>query len=187
MRRTRPRNRPICPEPGAYAAFGANQILWIPEGNAGTLNIQPVNALSGSINTIPPAYLPSSESAPAGIAVDGQNYFYLANQGGNTYSGCSGTTQANLSFKSNGSLVSPGCFGYTGGSAYTALGTPSGVAVDQSGNVWVVNFDNLNPVVAGQLGNGSDASNVTEFVGLAAPVNPVLAQDAKNHTAGAKP
>jgi hypothetical protein len=174
--------------PGAYAAFGANQILWIPEGNAGTLNVQPVNALIASINTIPSAILPSSEAAPAGIAVDGNNYFYLANQGGVTNSGCSTGTQANITvLKASGSLVSPACFGYVGGTAYTALGQPSGVAVDQSGNVWVVNSNSVNPTASGQIGNGSDDSNVTEFVGLAAPANPVAAQDANLHTYGAKP
>jgi len=174
--------------PGDYAAFGANQILWIPQGNAGTLNIQPVNALIASINTIPSSILPSSEAAPSGIAVDGNNNFYIANQGGITNSGCSAATQANLSvLKSSGSLISPACFGYVGGTAYTALGQPGGVAVDQSGNVWVVNANSLNPTATGQLGNGSDDSNVTEFVGLAAPANPVLAQNANSHSYGAKP
>jgi hypothetical protein len=174
--------------PGDYAAFGANEILWIPQGNAGTLNIQPVNALISTINNIPSSILPSSESAPEGVAVDGQNWFYVANQGGGTNAGCGVTTEANLSvLKASGSLVSPGCLGYTGGSAYTALGSPAGVAVDQSGNVWVVNSNNVNPVATGQLGNGSGDSNVTEFVGLAAPVNPVFSQDAANKTYGAKP
>jgi len=174
--------------PGNYAAFGANSILWIPQGNAGTLNIQPVNALIASINNIPSSILPSSEAAPSGIAVDGNNNFYMANQGGITNSGCSGTTDANISvLKPNGSLISPGCFGYVGGTAYTALGQPGGVSVDQSGNVWVVNSTSLNPTATGQLGNGSGDSNVTEFVGLAAPVNPVLAQNASSHTYGAKP
>jgi len=174
--------------PAAYSAFGANEILWIPEGNAGTLNIQPVNALIGSLNNIPTSILPNSESDPQGIAVDGNNNFYMANQGGQTNSGCLQQSPANLTvLLPNGNQISPNCFGYVGGSAYTALGMPGGVAVDQSGNVWVVNFDDLNPLAPGQLGNGVDDSNLTEFVGLAAPVNPVFSQDAKNQSFGVKP
>jgi hypothetical protein len=170
--------------PGAFAAFGSGLSLFIPQGGGGTLNVQPVTATLAGINSIPSSILPSSESAPAGIAVDGQNYFYLANQGGNTNSGCSVTTEANLTvLKSSGSLVSPACLGYVGGTAYTSLGSPAGVAVDQSGNVWVVNNNNNNPY----LGTGSGAATVTEFVGLAAPVNPVASVNAKNSSYGTKP
>jgi hypothetical protein len=174
--------------PSGPAAFGAGNILWIPQGLAGTNNIQPVNATLASINTIPTAYLPSSESTPSGIAADGKSYFYMTNQAGALNSGCSVESPDNLTvLKSTGSLVSPSCFGYVGGSALTSLSSPSAVAVDQSGNVWVVNEDNGNPAASGQLGNGSDDSNVTEFVGLATPVNPVLSLDAKNGSYGAKP
>lgn len=180
-------NQAVLSGPGNYSAFGSALSLWIPEGNAGTLNLDSVTATLAGVNNTPASYLPSSEAAPTGIAVDGNNRFYLANQGGSTNSGCTSTTPANLSVIKNGALVSPNCNGYVGGSAYTALGSPAGVAVDQSGNVWVVNTNNVNPVASGQLGNGSGASNVTEFVGLAAPVNPVFAQNAKNGTYGAKP
>jgi hypothetical protein len=172
--------------PGSYAAFGAGPILVIPEGLGGTLNVVDATPTKAGTSTSPTSFQLSSESSPEGVAVDGNNYFYLANQGGTTNSGCSVETQANLTvFKSSGSLLSPACVGYVGGSALTALAEPGGVGVDQSGNVWVVNYNN--GALSGLIGNGVSSSNVTEFVGLAAPVNPVFAQNSKSNTYGTKP
>ncbi|MGD0730963.1 MAG: hypothetical protein ABR956_06845 [Terracidiphilus sp.] len=165
--------------PDGFAAFGAGETLFIPE-NGGTDNVQPVNALSASINTIPTAFIPNSEGGGGtGIAVDGGNNVYLAVQGGGIESGCTTDIPPNLTVTTHsGTLISPSCNGYVGGSALTALLAPQGVAVDQSGNVWVVNTSNGNPTAPGQLGNGSGAANVTEFVGLAAPSNPVYSKAA---------
>jgi hypothetical protein len=180
--------------PGAYSAFGSlaasaggngGLALWIPEDTGGTVNVQAIN-VTGSINNIPTAFLPATEAGASGIAADGNSNFYFANSGGTN--GAS-EVPANITVLSNkGSVISPPTTGYTGGSSLTALGEPSGVAVDQSGNLWVVNEENNNPVAPGQLAtNKTKYANVTEFVGLAAPAQPVAALAAKNSTYGTEP
>jgi hypothetical protein len=176
----------VLSSPIGFAAFGLDSgsgggsglNLWIPEGT-GTQNLQPVN-VTGSYG-LAGAFLPSSEQGPNGIAADGNNSFYFGNDGGDVI-------PTNLTVvKSNGGLISPAINGYQGGSTHTQLNSPGGVAVDQSGNVWVVNT-NRTPSDPGDIKNGGiNVANVTEFVGLAAPVNPVLAQDAKNSTYAKKP
>ena len=83
--------------------------------------------------------------------------------------------------KSNGTPLSPGLVAFGGGS--TGNGTdeffysssltagPLRVAVDGSGNVWVLLADNT----------------VTEYVGVATPVVTPLALGVKNKKLGAKP
>jgi len=179
--------------PGSFAAFGAlsggaGLTLWIPQGQAGTLNMQPANATLANINNLPSPYLPNTESSPNGIAADGNSLYYFANGGGGT-APSGGTIPPNVSVVTKGgALASPYTTGYTGGSGLTALKSPQGVAIDQSGNVWVVNLDDGNPAASGQITTTlAGTSNVTEFVGLAAPVNPVLSLAAKNQTYGTKP
>ncbi len=181
--------------PGAFAAFGtlatsaggnSGLALIVPEGGGGTLNVQPIN-VTGAINTLPNAILPNSEAGPEGIAADGSSNYYFANDGGPNGAI---TVPENISVLNNkGALISPADTGYTGGTELTVLGAPVGVAVDQSGNVWVVNTINNNPSATGQLGphGVSGASNVTEFVGLGAPAQPVFSSSAKNSTYGVKP
>lgn len=71
--------------------------------------------------------------------------------------------------------------------------TMQGMAIDQSGNLWVVSQSNLTqtdkigPYGAQYVGNGVQASVLTEFIGLAGPSQPVNALNAKNHTYGVKP
>jgi hypothetical protein len=170
------------------AAAGGNGglSLWVPEGQGGTLNIQPIN-VTGAINTLPTAFLPGTEVSPQGIAADGNSNYFLANEGGSN--GVS-ILPANLTvMNSSGSVISPPTSGYIGGSQLTVLGVPVGVAIDQAGNVWVVNLDNDNPPAPGQFSAAGSPghTNVTEFVGLAAPVNPVFSVAAKNGDYATKP
>ncbi len=178
-----------------YAAFGllasgaggnGGLALWVPEGQGGTLNVQPIN-VTGSINNLPNALLPSTEAGPEGIASDGNSTYYIVNGGGDNGGN---TIPANLTIlSSKGSMISPPDTGIEGGSALTVLGAPTGVTVDQSGNVWVVNTTNNNPQAPGQiLGPGQAGhANVTEFVGLAAPAQPVFSLAAQNQTYGVEP
>jgi hypothetical protein len=82
-------------------------------------------------------------------------------------------------------VASPPANGYTGATTLTSLNSPTGIAIDQSGNVWVVNANNGNPTVPGSLPISAGDSTVTEFVGLGAPVQPVLSLAAKAGAAGA--
>ena len=65
------------------------------------------------------------------------------------------------------SALSPNA-GYSGG----GLSTPTGLAIDNSGNVWVTNTGD---------------SSLTEFVGAAAPVVTPLATAVKNVDQGGQP
>jgi hypothetical protein len=177
--------------PISFAAFGTSGSalrLWIPEGGT-TDNIQTGNVTAPP--TIGPSYLPSPEVGPGGIMADGANKFYLANVGNGT------TTPANVTvLSSTGSELSPTTTGFNGGSGLTTLNSPAGLAIDQSGNVWVVNQTNWNNSAnatsltytnsngISYLGNTVGTGNVTEFIGLAAPTNPVLSQSAKAGTLG---
>jgi hypothetical protein len=128
-------------------------------------------------------FIPLTEYIPTGIAADGGGNYYWANQGGADGAGGFFVSPNITEYTSAESLISPYYTGYTGGSALMALDKPNSVQIDQSGNIWIVNQNNANnsgSSLAGgaYLGNGSGAGNVTEFVGLAMPVNPVFAQSA---------
>ena len=188
----------------SYAAFGSlassvqgngGLTMWVAQAD-GVENVQPAYLVNTNTtgadkrDTFPNAFLPDTEAIPSGIAADGSSNFYFANQGG-----VNGALEVspNITALSDSDLqLSPYNTGFTGGSALMAMVIPTGVAVDQSGNLWVLNQNNvnsdLNPPAGGTyLGNGVNASNLTEFVGLAAPVNPVFAQDAVNGTYATKP
>jgi hypothetical protein len=176
---------------GDLAAFGyltgdggnGNLTIWLPQPDP-TGNIQPINTGTGNITGVPGAFIPSSfTGAPTGIAIDGAGLIYFAGQ--------QGTTLPNniTVLKASGAEISPSANGYTGGSALTALGGPNQIVVDQSGNLWVLNTLNNNPAPSGGQFSTTFAghANVTEFVGLGTPANPVYAADATNNTFAAKP
>jgi hypothetical protein len=182
---------------GGWAALGpisgsSLQSLWLTQAS-GTENVQPMNLGNTSqIDTFPTSGdQPFTLGEPSGIAVDGNGNYYFANTGTENFEG--DTMFPNLTVMSDaGSVLSPVKAGYLGGSALMEIDQPNQVAIDQSGNVWVLNTNNANnkseSLTGGSyLGNGVNAANMTEFVGLAAPVNPVFAQDAANQTYGQKP
>jgi hypothetical protein len=177
--------------PSNYAAFGVDTgsggcgstclSLWIPEGDI----LQPIN--TNTFSSVPQSYSPTTMPSASGIAVDGADRVYIASEPNGE-----GTIPDNVTvlLKSAGNAISPYATGYTGGSALTQLDAVAGDAVDQSGNVWVLNTnDYLNDSTEssqGYKGNGVNSSNVTEFVGLANPSNPVFSSAAKiGQTSGA--
>jgi hypothetical protein len=115
----------------------------------------------------------SSLSAPGSVSVDGAGHVWTADSGG-----ASGqATNANLTeiASSNGALLSPGSTGYTGvstGGTSLIIQVASN-EVDSSGNLWLL--------------NGSAASSVTEFVGLAAPTYAPLAAAVAANKIGQRP
>jgi hypothetical protein len=176
----------ILSSPGIYAAFFASAsgttptMIWdegadladkdMIVGNPSTPNVISVGTLSSV----------TADTTEWGFAVDGNNLVYLGVDTNDS------VTPDNLTvFTTSITEVSPASVGYMGGSALTALLSPSGVAVDQAGNVWVLNQSNaeINPanvyasaapityLKSGLEGNAT----LTEFVGLAAPANPVPA------------
>jgi hypothetical protein len=171
---------------GALANGGLS--MWVPAAD-GTEDVQPVliTGTSSQMNTLPQQLLPNSLWGAASIASDGNSRYYFTNTGGES-ARANGEVPPNINvFTAGETQVSPFNNGYTGGSALMALDNPDGIGIDQSGNVWVVNGQNSNnsgAAAAGgtYLGNGADAANITEFVGLAAPVNPVAVQNAANKT-----
>ena len=185
------------PEPGSYIAFGQTTggadgcqgglELWVPLSGLNAIQ------LFGGVSpyTEGSELTPSSASGVAGIQADGNSNFFYANQAGSI----SGTPYPDniTEYTCGGTQVSPESGGYVGGTALSRLGTPAGLAVDQSGNVWVLNENNydaeydVGPYGADYIGGGTDAANVTEFIGLGAPANPVAALNAASSTFGIKP
>jgi streptogramin lyase len=171
---------------GAFgpAAPGGNGglSLWILETGD---TVQPVNATAPFFAAN--GFIPPTADGTEEVQADGSGRFFWNNYG-------QSPVPANVTeYLSNETQVSPASTGYTGGSALMNLDNPYGLVIDQSGNAWVVNQNNYNalhktgPYGSQYVGNGSSASNVTEFVGLAAPSQPVNALNAANHTYGVKP
>jgi streptogramin lyase len=94
-------------------------------------------------------------NSPVAIAIDGSEQVWITNGNGSV-----------SEFSNAGSALSP-----SGGFADSSLSTPSGIAVDLGGSVWIANKGN---------------NSVTRILGAAAPVAP-LATAAANGTTGAKP
>lgn len=85
-------------------------------------------------------------NAPYAIAIDGAGNVWLPNSGSSTVT----------EFNSKGTPLSPYNFsGAAGGFTGGGLSAPSGIAIDQAGDVWVTD---------------SGSSSVTEVIGAAAPV-----------------
>jgi hypothetical protein len=121
------------------------------------------------------------------VATDGNSRIYLT--------GRSTTPPSDLVevYDNAFNQVSPEPTGYTGGTQQSFLYEPSGLAVDQSGNLWVVNLSNDNarmktgPYGAAYHWIGTFESNLDQFIGVAIPVNPVAVQNAANQTYGTTP
>jgi hypothetical protein len=192
--------------PLATGKGGNNDLsLWVLESSPNDA-IQPFDVaapLSGSTTPIGDGtyFLPTTLAGPTEIAADGDGNYYWTNTGNTNEMipanvSVVNSSESQLSPLNNGSTTSGG---YTGGSGYVGLDGPEGMLIDQSGNLWVVSQSNYdayeqsqsNPIgpYAGQYNsNGAFAANVVEFVGLAAPTNPVptlAAQAGKTNGYGA--
>ena len=165
------------------------QSLWIVNGN------QTLSNLSNAGNTTSPGT--GYAGGGSGIAIDSMGDVWSGTAGGSSvveftkagvlagnYSGAGISSPAALAISGNyvwvvnanstvsllqlnGTAMSPAT-GFTN----ISLSTPTGIAIDNSGNVWVTN---------------SGDSSLTEFLGGADPVVTPLATAAKNVTQGARP
>jgi sugar lactone lactonase YvrE len=135
--------------------------VWFGGGNNGLQLNEVVGGNNGTSVTAYNTYSTSYIGEPEGMAVDGSNRLWVASAGVST---------SNIS--PNLSLFDSSNSGGDGDYADTNFfnGAPS-VAVDASGNVWVLTSNNT----------------VAEFVGLAAPVVTPLSAGVKNNKLGTKP
>ncbi|MGA9673649.1 MAG: hypothetical protein WBQ94_30940 [Terracidiphilus sp.] len=180
---------------GTWAAFGigggnvslggSGLVWWVPQPSVEDIQTE---------QAIPPfnpanSFLPSTEFAEVEIWADGNNRFWFDNAGSTGVNVPANITE----YLTNNTQVSLQNTGYTGGSELMAIDAPQGFSIDQSGNGWLLqstNFNALNksgPYGSQYLGNGVNAANITEFVGLAAPTQPVQSFSALNATYGVKP
>jgi hypothetical protein len=144
----------------------------------------PSTPSGGSIFSLTP--LPVNEQD---VVVDGHGLIWV-NSTGSTLA-----TNFISVVDSNYNEVSPHTNGYIGATALQGnLYVSEQMAIDQSGNLWVVNQNNYDagvknqgPYASGYITNGIGIANVTEFIGIATPVNPVLAEDAGNSAYGLRP
>ncbi len=154
--------------------------LAIPQGG-GTESVQ--LAKLGSSPVLGSESSPNSEAGPQGTAVDGAGNILFVNSGGTNGAN---TVPNNVTVLTKSlSEVSNSVDGWTGGSSLMSLDQAAALAIDQSGNAWVLNASNPNnkntdPAYTNSNGipykyTGSNCANVTEIIGLATPVNPVPA------------
>lgn len=142
-------------QPSGLAFDNANN-LWVANSNNSLSEFQVTSGatLSASAFTGGGLNFDTTHQPLVSIAVDGGGTPWIANYGGSSIS----------HFSSAGIALSPGGSGYA-----TAGCTPSGLAIDPSGDVWVTCQSATQPVV--------------EFIGAAVPVRTPLTPD----LAGSKP
>ena len=135
-------------------------------GNNGSLSefTNSGTAVTGS-NGITGGGVSGTYGGPYGIAIDGDGKVWTSNLGPNQNSNTGSISAYN---PSAGSFISP-VNGFQPG-----LNKPNGIAIDASGNVWVVN-------------NGNFPGTLTELVGAAAPVVVPIVTAVKNNTLGTRP
>jgi hypothetical protein len=136
---------------------GANAALALDNaGNVWSVGAGPLLEETSQIGTVQDTITTGGGlNSPVAIAIDGSEQVWITNGNGSV-----------SEFSNAGSALSP-----SGGFADSSLSTPSGIAVDLGGSVWIANKGN---------------NSVTRILGAAAPVAP-LATAAANGTTGAKP
>ncbi len=138
-------------------AIDANNNVWSANWSASSVSL-----VSSTGTVISSGYTGGGLDNPVGIAVDGSGTVWVAN-----YRGGSITELAGAASATPGAALSPS----TGFGTAANLVEPYAVAIDASGNLWISNFATESP--AGQQGT------LTEFVGLATPVNTPLVGPAR--------
>jgi hypothetical protein len=130
------------------------------------------------------AYAQSNTTTPTGVAIDGNNNLWYSNLGSNSVSvytnpgipiipslGSTAATRISPAGTTQGGV--PGTGGYTAGGT---LSGPAGIAIDPSGDVWVIN-----------TGSSGVGYSVTELIGVAAPTYAPLSSAQAANKLGAKP
>ncbi|MFI8771162.1 NHL repeat-containing protein [Gordonia sp. NPDC062954] len=158
-------------KPMGVAADKAGNV-WVANSGAVTLPCPErpsTPSTIGSVSLISPDGQPvagpfygGGATLPWGIATDGDGNVWVANFGGKRLSHfCGVNTRTCPPGKRTGAPISPEITGY----AFDGLVRNTGVAVDQSGNVWVANNWDEVPIQSNPGGH-----HIVAFVGMAAPV-----------------
>jgi hypothetical protein len=118
-------------------------------------------------------------SGAAGVAIDGNNNVWYANETGNSVTLFQNLGAPTSTGQTIGAAISPST-GYTAGGT---LCSPQKVAIDPSGDVWVTNVGTNCTATSGTAVTYS----VTELIGVAAPTYMPLSSAALNNKLGSKP
>jgi hypothetical protein len=118
-------------------------------------------------------------SGDFGVAIDGNNNAWYANQTGNSVSLFKNLGAPTFFGSQVGSAISPSA-GYTAGGT---MCSPQKIAIDASGDVWVTN-NGTNCTATGGL---PVTYSVTELIGVAAPTYMPLSSAALNNKLGGRP
>ncbi len=148
-------------------AINSSGAVWVPGGITGT-PLQKVSPYAGAGTTdqVTAGFSPAGGSQPfinaRGVSIDGANFVWVGSTGaaGSNFLP-SGLTKISNSSNSN----------YAHYNSPSLVNLALAVAIDSSGNVWVL----------------LDNNTVTEYVGLATPAVTPLAAAVKNKKLGAKP
>jgi hypothetical protein len=118
-------------------------------------------------------------SIPNSIAIDGDGNAWISSTDDGAQSSTGSIVAGSVTeISSSGIVISP--YGFAGGSVYS----PTQIAIDESGNVWIANQGDTSGISGGLT---YAYESVTELVGAAAPVVAPLATGAKNGTLGKRP
>ncbi len=132
---------------------GVTGHVWTANFSSSTVSELQLNS-DGSVSVVSTGFTGGGLNHPNGIAVDGAGNVWLTNFYGNTVTELAGAKAA-----SPGRSLSPA----SGFGPDAKLEKPYGIAVDSSGNVWVSNF-----------GSSAATSSITQFPGVATPVQTPL-------------
>jgi hypothetical protein len=163
----------------------ANDVGWDTNQSPGALAIDTLNQTgeafpNNGVASYNGAYgfAVSATTTPTAVAIDGNNNLWIANLGSNSVSAYTNPGVPVLG--TNATAISPaGTMRGANNGGYTAGGTlsaPAGIAIDPSGDVWVINTS-----------SSGVGYSVTELIGVAAPTYTSLAAAAANNKLGAKP
>jgi hypothetical protein len=157
---------------GASAAISQGTWGWVLWPTSGNLNVAGPTFIDGGDN----AWTTTFNNAPSGYLLG-----YNSENASSTYEATAADTALltpQLGY--NATDPSANASGRTGGTpALAGNGYGTGLGVDGSGNLWVSGL--------AQGGNSVFGSQLTEFIGIAAPVQTPLATALTNKALGAKP
>jgi len=141
--------------------------VWLPQ-NSGAGGVAAMDLMAAGL-TSGTAISGGSLEDPDAVAIDGAGHIWIADP--SQPSGVPTPPPANLSELTSSGTPITSSKGYTGAGINN---TAYGLAVDNSGNVWVL------------MGNTANSS-VTEFVGVGTPVVTPIAAAVHNNTLGTRP
>jgi sugar lactone lactonase YvrE len=143
------------------AAVDGSGDIWVT--NPSTNSVTELNSSGAAVSTN--GWTGGGLDGPSGIALDGAGNLWVANTTNSSVTELKGST---------GAALTPST-GYQSAS----LQSPSQIAIDASGNIWAINTNEVTSL------HGHET--VTEFLGLATPVNMPLVYSLASHEIGQTP